>query len=521
MPLPKFRAPRLILTFIWALLVGCQQRPVLPFAPNTLAATAVSAVASPIPPATPSELVVIVTNDEHGYLLPTEDQDFFYGGAAYCAASWVGKGFQPKQTDSNTLLLSGGDSWTGPAISTWTHGESAVEVMNLMGYHASAIGNHEFDFGQDVISQRAAQAEFPFLAANLYRQGTQEIPDFAKPYSIVEIQGVRVGIIGLALRETPTVVAANNLRGLSFGEYEAALRRWAPVVKSEGAQIIIVLSHICPNDLLALASDVRDLGIALFTGGHCHQARVTTIGDSVIAVGSAHWRDYALVKLIYDPKIGRIVRTEQQLVDVLVMKTAPNKPKPDTQLTEAIAKWNERIRLALGQVIGYSTSGLKANSPAMHNMLVDSWLWAYPNADLAISNTGGFRQGLDAGEITIEDIVGVLPFDNELVEISVTGEEVLRTLNEAGDQLVLGGMKRSEQGRVVLLPGGQPLAPQATYRLLITDYLYSNKKYFFYLYDDEPYETSILWRQPMIDWVQAQHSSASNPLEKHLDNTAR
>jgi len=128
---------------------------------------------------------------------------------------------------------------------------------------------------------------------------------------------------------------------------------------------------------------------------------------------------------------------------------------------------------------------------------------------------------LAAGEITIEDIVGVLPFDNELVEISATGQEVLRALDEAGSQFVLGGMRRNERGQIVLLRDGQPLNPQATYRVLITDYLYSNKKYLFYLYDDEPYETSILWRQPVIDWITAQHSNAENPLDRRIDSRAR
>lgn len=513
----------LILTsIIISLLVGCQPlvaTPTISFDPPT--PTAELGTPTPLSSAAPRELVIILTNDEHGYLLPVEDKDFYYGGAAYSAASWTQKGYDPSEANPNVLLLSGGDSWTGPAISTWVRGESAVEVMNLMGYRASAIGNHEFDFGQEVIRQRAAQAKFPFLAANLYRQGTQESPDFVEPYAIIEIQGLHVGVIGLALRETPTVVAANNLQGLTFGDYEPTLRRWVPVVKQKGAQVVIVLSHICPDDLLVLASEVQDLGISLFTGGHCHEARVTTIGNSVIAVSSAHWNDYALAKLTYDPQTGQVVKTEQQLVDVLVMKTAQDKLKPDPQITQAIAKWNERVQLALGQVIGYTASGLRTNSPAMHNLLVDSWLWAYPNADLAISNTGGFRQDLAAGEITIEDIVGVLPFDNELVEISATGQEVLRALDEAGSQFVLGGMRRNERGQIVLLRDGQPLNPQATYRVLITDYLYSNKKYLFYLYDDEPYETSILWRQPVIDWITAQHSNAENPLDRRIDSRAR
>jgi 2',3'-cyclic-nucleotide 2'-phosphodiesterase (5'-nucleotidase family) len=533
----------LVMLVLALALTGCQQAPTptSAVAQPTIApsptlesptATAVpptptqSSSATPQPalePTSPNrrEVVVIQTNDEHGYLLPTESQDFVEGGAAYCAASWVSKGYDPNATKGNTLLISGGDNWTGQAISSWFHGESTIEVMNTLGYKASVTGNHEFDAGQEVLRERTRQAKFPYLAANLYRKGTEEVSDLVKPYTFVEVNGVKVGIIGLAMKETPDSTASKHLQGLAFGDYEPALRRWVPVVRKQGAQVVIVESHICPQVLSLLAEKVQDLGIALFGGGHCHMSSFSSAGGAVVAVASANWNDYVLTRLVYDTEKGKVVESKQELVNVLFPQSANPKPKPDPFAERVIEKWEQRTKLVLGEVIGYTKAGLGRDSAAMHNLLVDCWLWAYPEADVAMSNLGGFREGIAPGDITVGDIVSVFPFDNELYELKVKGKEILQAMATSGEALALGGIRRKAEGEYVLARDGTPLKPDAAYRLLVTDYMYGNSKYPFSRFDKRPYETSILWRQPVIDWIRAQKSNKDNPLESHVDNKPR
>ena len=536
MPVPTSLRAFLAVLILSLLLVGCQQvptaTPAIEPSPTRTSPTVTSAPATATQAPTPApklteepaqanwrEIVIIHTNDEHGSLLPGESKDFIEGGAAYSAASWLRKGYDPNAPQGNVLLLSGGDNWTGQAISTWFRGESTIEVMNAMGYKASATGNHEFDAGQEVLRERIKQARFPYLAANLYRQGTEELVDYVKPYLIVVVNGVKVGIIGLALKETPDVTAAKHLEGLAFGDYEPALRRWVPVVRAQGAEIILVEAHICPQALALLAEKVKDLGITLFEGGHCHQAAVTSAGGALVAAASNYWRDYVLTRLIYDPAAGKVVKSEHELVDVLLPQAASPAPEPTVQ--SIIAKWDERTQTVLGEVIGYTATGLGRESAALHNLLIDSWLWAYPQADVAMSNLGGFRQDLASGQIAVRDIVSVLPFENELYELEVKGKDILYALKASGEPLVLGGIRREGEGKVILLKDGSPLKPEATYRLLVTDYLYGNPSYPFKLQDQQPYETSISWRQPVIDWVRAQKSNQDNPLEKRLDAQSR
>ena len=161
------------------------------------------------------EFTIFYTNDEHGWLEATDDSD----GAAGLAGLW--KTEEGYDGSDNFLILSGGDNWTGPAVSTWFEGEPMVDVMNALEYDASAIGNHDFDFTVTVLEERLEQMNFPFLAANIIEKASGEIPSFVKPYIIKEINGVKLGIIGLASLSTPFTTFPKNVEDFSpnFGKW--------------------------------------------------------------------------------------------------------------------------------------------------------------------------------------------------------------------------------------------------------------------------------------------------------------
>jgi 2',3'-cyclic-nucleotide 2'-phosphodiesterase (5'-nucleotidase family) len=134
-------------------------------------------------PQDPITITILYTNDEHGWIEEGAGTD----GAAKLVGVW--KNLEGYQAGGSVLVVSGGDNWTGPAVSTWFQGESTVEVMNAMGYAASAIGNHEFDFGVAVLDERVAQADFPYLSANIRLRTSGGIPGFATPFTIREVNG--------------------------------------------------------------------------------------------------------------------------------------------------------------------------------------------------------------------------------------------------------------------------------------------------------------------------------------------
>ena len=181
-------------------------------------------------------LVILYTNDEHGWMEATETS----GGAAGLMHLW--KRNEGYSDNGSFLVLSGGDMWTGPAVSTLFEGESMAQVMNAMGYQAAAIGNHEFDFKIEGLLTRREQSEFPFLSANIRMRNTMDYSDIADPYTIVQVSGISVGIIGLTTVSTPGITFPTYVEDYDFIPYEQALADVVPHVKAAGAELLIVIA---------------------------------------------------------------------------------------------------------------------------------------------------------------------------------------------------------------------------------------------------------------------------------------
>jgi len=462
----------------------------------------------------PVTLTVLYTNDEHGWIAPTED----HGGAAGMIRRWqLDEGYSE---DGPYLVLSGGDTWTGPALSTWFDGEPSVEVMNAMGYHAAALGNHEFDFGVDGLLERMAQAEFAFLAANLISESTGKA-DLALPYIVQEIGGtpgsgvLRVGIIGLASRATPRTTMPTHVAGLRFDGYAAALAAAAPAVRADGAEVIVVTSHLCSPELRALVPVAKELGIAMLGGGHCHE-RISRVEDGVALV-IAGWQmsAYGRVDIAVDAETGSVSEITVVLKDNPAGGVAVD---GDNDIVDLVATWQARLDDELDVTIGHAEKRIGRSSPAMHNLVVDAWLAAYP-ADVAMSNPGGFRQDIEAGAITLADVVGVLPFDNVLVDVALTGEQIVAAYEHGSRRPAVGGLRRTGGEYTV---NGAPLDQDAVYHVLVNDFMYAGGDgYDFSRYDPDAYQTGIDWRQPVIDWITDQRSSADAPLNSLLDPVQR
>ena len=150
----------------------------------------------------------------------------------------------------------------------------------------------------------------------------------------------------------------------------------------------------------------------------------------------------------------------------------------------------------------------------MGNLVTDSWLYAYPNADISMTNGGGIRQNIYQGDITLESIVGVLPFLNTLYELELTGTEVIDCIGNylIGGMTTIGGFYLSD---------GTPIEPDSVYAVLTTDYLYSLENSKFAKYDPNPYNTSIIYMQPTVDWIRSKNTNAQNPINNYLDSTPR
>jgi len=234
-------------------------------------------------------LTVLYTNDEHGWMEGMSPGQ----GAANLYRLWQeNDGYTP---DGDFLVLSGGDNFTGPAISTWVQGKSQVEVMNAMAYDASAVGNHEFDFGLQALAQRIDEADYDYLGANIrWKTNAQEPFDLGLArWTLKSVNGIEVAIIGLTTTSTPYVTNPDYVSDLDFTDYESAVRDIMPDIAAANPDLVFIISHVCMDELEPLVARLQDLDITLAGGGHCNELVARRQDDTVILGGGFHFTSYA------------------------------------------------------------------------------------------------------------------------------------------------------------------------------------------------------------------------------------
>ena len=447
------------------------------------------------------EFVILYTNDEHGWIEASKKN----GGAEGMLAHWQLD--EDYDKSEKFIVLSGGDIWSGPAISSWFKGEPMIEVMNALNYDAVALGNHEFDGEIPNLEHLSSKAIFPFLAANISYKSNGEIPDFVKPYTIIEKQGVKIGIIGLASLSTPVTTFPAYVEDFNFTNYAEAIKKYAPKAKKSGAEVLILLAHICEHEMKELVDVANEFGIIFMGGGHCHQYLNENTDNLVQMQTRANYRSYGKVVFSYNSK--------QKTHKIISSEIKDNTPiTVSNNVSTIVDFWSAKTDSILDKTIGYSSKLIRDDSPEMANMITDSWLIYFPNAHVSITNEGGIRQSIIEGEITLETIVGVLPFNNNIVQLELSGNELIECVRN----FELGGMSTTN-GNV--LSSGKTIHSDSVYIVLTTDYLYSVPTNSFAKYDSTPYNTSIHYRDPVIEWIKSKSSNSENYINQYLDYTAR
>ncbi|MBI5495235.1 MAG: bifunctional metallophosphatase/5'-nucleotidase [Deltaproteobacteria bacterium] len=468
-------------------------------------------------PAPPLKVTVLATTDEHGWLEPLtqKGQDSYQGGMAYLMGQLVGReGYRPR----DAVLLSGGDMWTGPYEDTVLQGRPMVQIMNAMGYDAASIGNHDFDFGQEALQKRAHEAGFPLLSANLFIRGTRSPPPYVRTHTLTEAAGVKVGLVGLTTLETPYTTDARNLGGLELGPYEEALQRVVPEARAQGAQVVVLLAHADLNEMRPLAPLLRRLGVSLVICGHRHNGKLETeeggagIADDVVFCNPGPYaRSYCRVDLTVDAQTGALLAQKSIIEMVAGLRSKPSYA-PSEGILGVAAEARTQAETRGAEVLATIPAGLTRAEPVntMGYLVVDSWLDALPYAEFAFTNTGGFRQDVDGGPVRMRDIIGAMPFDNYLMVVSLTTEQIMDVMENP--QTLPGGLtaevsvdaagKRAVKR--LLDRRGQPLEAGRKYRCIVNDFMYrGGDRYRLKEYDPNPEETAMHWREPVVRYLRA------------------
>ena len=371
------------------------------------------------------DLTIVHTNDIHGRVkYSTEDKAVGYGKMKTYIDNL-------KTKNKNVLLLDAGDNLHGQPIVTLDEGESAVSLMNLMRYNYFVPGNHDFNYGYEKLKELSSKMSFKTLAANIC------LKDGSKPFvenDIIEIDGVKVGIFGLATPETSVKTNPKNVEKLSFKDRIETAKEQVKSLKNKGANIIILLCHLGIDEESKgnRSYDIRDNvdGIDLIIDGHSHSnlQQISQVnGRAVITSTGAYAENLGVVNIKLNG--GKTEIKQSNILFSELEKLESNKEIDD--LINKIDKKNEKT---LKELIGKTQIDLVGKKSAVRmsetnlTKLVTNIILKETNAQVVLLNGGGFRDGIDQGDITYESILKVFPFGNYVVTKSVKGKDIIESL---------------------------------------------------------------------------------------------
>ncbi|WP_428828015.1 bifunctional metallophosphatase/5'-nucleotidase [Azonexus sp. IMCC34842] len=389
-----------------------------------------------------------------------------------------------RQQDPATLFVFGGDTLSPSVESGLFKGRQMMAAWNALGVDVAVPGNHEFDFGESVLRDRLAESRFPWLAANLLAE--PPLPAI-KPSELRVINGVRVGLLGLLTPDTATLSKPGpNIR---FAELLAAAAREVAALRSQGAEVIVGLTHCTlAEDRQLAASGLFDL----ILGGHDHHLVTEQVGRTPIFKAGSDARDAIHIRLRFASD-----RTGHHLAsmawDILPLD---GRQVEDPAVLSLATEFEQQVSQLLGEPIAETAVALDARGETMRrsesnigNFAADAVREAM-HSDIALLNGGGFRSDrlLSPGPLTRRDILALLPFENPLVLLSITGAQLREVLEHELDRRVakgqsgalphIGGMrlsyapKQPKGQRIIELQiAGEPVQADKSYTLATSSYL--------------------------------------------------
>ncbi|WP_078552454.1 choice-of-anchor I family protein [Bacillus alkalicellulosilyticus] len=382
----------------------------------------------------PFELTVMHTNDTHAHL--------------HNVARRITAINSVRADAKNSLLLDAGDVFSGTLFFNQYLGQADLEFMNMAGYDAMVPGNHEFDKGPKVLADFIKGATFPFVSSNINYEQEPElrslfIPEIGKPGEagkmypaiIKEIDGEKVGIFGLTTEDTAFI--SNPGDNIVFEDYIEKARQTVEMLENEGINKIIALTHLGYRFDIRLAEEVP--GIDIIVGGHSH----TTVDEPVVI--EDHGEPTLVVQAKeYSEFLGRLdVQFDENGVlqhwdgKLLVVNDYDEDPVAAARLAEL----EEPIEELKRTVVGYTQvhldgerGNVRSKETNLGNLITDGMLWKAQQstqATIALQNSGGIRASINQGNITLGDVLTVMPFANNLVTLDMTGDEIREALENS------------------------------------------------------------------------------------------
>jgi len=367
-------------------------------------------------------ITILHTGDLHGHLNPFKPRqaEEYIGGIARIATLVD----RIRAEAPNTILLDAGDTIHGTNLANLFKGESVIAAMNAIGYGAMTVGNHDFNFRLEILAERVAQANFPILAANVRYKTGEPVP-FLKPYTIVETGGLKIGIIGLVTTYTPIVTHPRNVEDLKFLDMMEVARDLVEQLKPQ-VDLIFVVAHLASKAEEEALLEVPGISVLV---SELAGERVMQVGDTILV--DAGTLGKSLGRLDIAVEEGRVTSFRHQFLPITPAIEA------DAAVDAVLSPFRAAIEGMLAEVVGEAAVVLEGDRAVIRTRetnlgnLVADILRALTGAEISIQNSGGIRTSIDVGPITLEEIFTVLPFDNYVVSLELTGRAILAALENS------------------------------------------------------------------------------------------
>ena len=399
---------------------------------------------------------LVELTDTHGNI-----DNYVSGGKVKASAALLAGAVNKERVtygDERTAVLAAGDMMQGTPISNVLKGRPVIDVMNQMKFDAMEVGNHEFDWGSDVLDQNLQAAQFPFLAANMrLKAGDTDVNSAkflsdSKPYVILDKDSIKIGVIGVITPETSSIVMPSIINHFDFLDPATVVNSLVPQVKAAGADIVVVLAHVgdmynswptsgtqpatepLSKDLADLAKNIS--GVDAVLGGHSHTTNYDLIPDATgklipAAIGYANGRGAGVIRLALDNG-KQVMGAVPNYLDVANRLYSSLTPDPAVQAIVDAA--NAQIGPIFSEVIGQAAVDMTRSTASSGNLDSNLGDWAADvtrdagGTDFSFQNSGGLRIDIAKGNITVGQIWTLMPFDNEVNTMEMTGAQVKTVL---------------------------------------------------------------------------------------------
>ncbi|MFN2577939.1 MAG: bifunctional UDP-sugar hydrolase/5'-nucleotidase [Pyrinomonadaceae bacterium] len=507
-----------------------------------------------------AHVVILSTTDMHGRIFPIDYYTNKYDNVGIAKVATLVK--EARKNDPDLLLIDSGDTIQGTPLEYFHNKRNnnppdpMMLTMNALHYDSMTVGNHEYNFGLQILEKARREAKFPWLSANTYDTATGTT--HYQPYIVKEVQGVRVGVLGLTTPAIPNWENRPNYEGLEFHETVSEAKKWVPVLRDkEKADVVVIAMHMgieedlrtgqlnpsnVSNENAAVAIARQVPGVDVILMGHTHREVADLFVNGVLLTQANRWASHVARVDLYLEKGGanhwHTVAETSRTIPVT------EKTEIDSEMAKLGEPYDKETQAWLRRAIGESAEELVADQCRLQDSAIIDLIQRVQleagRADVSMAACFNERARIPKGKVTVRDIAGLYEYENTLVTVEMTGQQLKdalehsaryfneyqpgKNLNELIDTRVPGFNFDIAQGvsydidvtrpfgqRIQNLKfKGQPLSPAQKLRVVTNNYRL-NGGGGFTMYKNAPvvYRSSEEVRELIIDWVERNKTVAT------------